>query len=345
MNVREAIREVVDGRDLSMSQAQEVMDVIMTGGASDAQIAALLVGLRAKGETVDEITGFAAVMRQKASDVRPREGFVIDTCGTGGDSRGTFNISTATAFVAAGAGARVAKHGNRSVSSRCGSADVLEALGVNLNIEPAMVAACVDEVGIGFLFAPALHAAMRYVMPARKETGVRTVFNILGPLTNPARAAAQVVGVYSPELTETLARVLDKLGTRHALVVHGADDLDEMSTTGPTKVCELKSGKIETYEITPEEVGLPRAVLADIAGGTPEANAAILRSILAGQNGPKRDIVLLNAAAALVAADIAVDINEGIGLAAESIDSGQALKKLRELIRFTTTGMGSLRAG
>lgn len=345
MNIKEAIGEIVEGRDLSCRQAQEVMNVIMTGGATDAQVAALLIGLRTKGETVDEITGFAAVMREHAADVRPREAFVIDTCGTGGDNRGTFNISTTTAFAAAGAGARVAKHGNRSVSSRCGSADVLEALGVNLNIEPAAVAACVDEVGIGFLFAPALHAAMRYVMPARKETGVRTVFNILGPLTNPARAAAQVVGVYSPDLTETLARVLDKLGTRHALVVHGADDLDEMSTTGATKVCELKSGKIESYEVSPEDVGLPRATLADISGGSPDANALILKSILAGETGPKRDIVLLNTAAALVAADLAPNLTEGIDLAAESIDSGRAEAKLTDLIRFTTTRRGSLRAG
>ena len=345
MNIKEAIGEIVEGRDLSCRQAQEVMNVIMTGGATDAQVAALLIGLRTKGETVDEITGFAAVMREHAADVRPREAFVIDTCGTGGDNRGTFNISTTTAFAAAGAGARVAKHGNRSVSSRCGSADVLEALGVNLNIEPAAVAACVDEVGIGFLFAPALHAAMRYVMPARKETGVRTVFNILGPLTNPARAAAQVVGVYSPDLTETLARVLDKLGTRHALVVHGADDLDEMSTTGATKVCELKSGKIESYEVSPEDVGLPRTTLADISGGSPDANALILKSILAGETGPKRDIVLLNTAAALVAADLAPNLTEGIDLAAESIDSGRAEAKLTDLIRFTTTRRGSLRAG
>jgi len=345
MNIKEAIGEIVEGRDLSCRQAQEVMNVIMTGGATDAQVAALLIGLRTKGETVDEITGFAAVMREHAADVRPREAFVIDTCGTGGDNRGTFNISTTTAFAAAGAGARVAKHGNRSVSSRCGSADVLEALGVNLNIEPAAVAACVDEVGIGFLFAPALHAAMRYVMPARKETGVRTVFNILGPLTNPARAAAQVVGVYSPDLTETLARVLDKLGTRHALVVHGADDLDEMSTTGATKVCELKSGKIESYEVSPEDVGLPRATLADISGGSPDANALILKSILAGEPGPQRDIVLLNTAAALVAADLAPNLTEGIDLAAESIDSGRAEAKLTDLIRFTTTRRGSLRAG
>jgi anthranilate phosphoribosyltransferase len=345
MNVKEAIYEVVEGRDLSLGQAEEVMNVIMAGGATDAQVAALLIGLRTKGETVDEITGFASVMRQKAADVRPREAFVIDTCGTGGDSRGTFNISTATAFVAAGAGARVAKHGNRSVSSRCGSADVLEALGVNLNISPADVGACVDEVGIGFLFAPALHAAMRYVMPARKETGVRTVFNILGPLTNPARAAAQVVGVYSPELTETLARVLDKLGTRHALVVHGADDLDELSTTGPTKVCELKSGRIETYLVTPEDVGLPRATLADLAGGSPEANAVILQEILAGKTGPKRDIVLLNAAAALVAAGLSENLRDGVERAAESIDSGRAEEKLVDLIRFTTVKQGSRRAG
>ncbi len=332
--ITDAIKKVVDGHDLSRSEAIGAMNEIMGGGATDAQIAALITALRMKGETADEVSGFAAVMREKAVAVEPKTTGVVDTCGTGGDLSGTFNISTTAAFVVAGAGVPVAKHGNRSVSSACGSADLLEALGVNLDLPPQAIADAIDEVGIGFLFAPALHKAMKYAIGPRKEIGIRTVFNILGPLTNPAGAAYQVLGVYHADLTETMAEVLSSLGTKHALVVHG-DGLDELTTTGPTKVSEVNDGSISTYEVNPAELGLAPAEKNDLAGGTVAENVEITKAVLAGKTGAPRDIVLLNAAAALVAAEKAVDLKAGLDLAAESLDSGRAGNKLEELIAFT----------
>ena len=327
------------------------MEAIMSGAATDAQIAAFLTALRMKGETAEELIGFAQVMRQKVARVRTRADEVaaltgtdremlIDTCGTGGDASGSFNVSTATAFVVAGAGLKVAKHGNRSMSgltasSLCGSADVVETLGVNLDLTPAQVGRCVDEVGIGFLYAPLLHTAMKHVMTARRELGVRTVFNLLGPLTNPAGANAQVIGVAAPELTEKLARVLAELGTVRAFVVHGADGLDEISNTGDNRISEVRDGAVSTFTLRPEDFGLPRAIIADLRGGDREQNAHIIREILAGSAGPKRDIVLMNAAAALVVGGKARDFKEGVALAARSIDSGAARAKLEHLVRLS----------
>lgn len=333
--IKNAIKKVVEGNDLSAEEAQAVMDVIMEGNATDAQIASLLTALRLKGETIDEITGFARCMRSKAVCVKPKAEFVVDTCGTGGDGSDTFNVSTTTAFVVAGAGVKVAKHGNRSVSSHCGSADVLEALGVRLDVEPELVANCIDQVGIGFLFAPQLHIAMKHVMPARKETGIRTVFNLLGPLTNPAGAGAQVVGVYSDELTTVIAEVLGNLGTKHALVVHGADGLDEVSNTGRSVISEVKPSGLKTYSVSPGDYGMRTAHLYEIKGGSVEENARIMKDVLKGKDGAKRDIVLLNAAAALIAADEVGGWAEGIERAARSIDNGSALRRLDELISYT----------
>lgn len=332
--IKEVIKKVIERQNLSEDEASDVMDKIMSGKATDAQIASLLTALRMKGETVEEITGFASVMREKSTRVRPRQELVIDTCGTGGDLSGTFNISTAAAFVVAGAGVHVAKHGNRSVSSHCGSADVLETLGIRLDLPPQTVAKAIDEVGIGFLFAPLFHQAMKFVMPARKETGIRTVFNILGPLTNPARASCQVVGVYDRNLTATLATVLGNLGSKHALVVHG-DGLDEISNTGESIISEYHHGSVETYSVTPQEFGLRRAKHYELKGGSARENAAMLRDVLRGKNGPRRDVVLLNAAAALVAADRVNNLKEGIELAAQSIDGGEAHRKLKRLVEFS----------
>src|SRR5437867_811732 len=342
----EAVRTLVERRDLTRIEAAAAMEAIMSGAATNAQIAAFLTALRMKGETVEELIGFAQVMRQKAVRVRTRpddvagltgtdRDMLIDTCGTGGDAAGTFNVSTATAFVVAGAGLRVAKHGNRSVSSLCGSADVVETLGVNLDLSPEKVARCVEEVGIGFLYAPLLHTAMKHVMAARREMGVRTVFNMLGPLTNPAGANAQVIGVYSPALTEPLARVLAELGTHRAFVVHGADGLDEISNTGESRVSEVREGVVRTFTVRPEDFGLPRVSMRDLLGGDREQNAAIIHAILRGEPGPKRDIVVMNAAAALVVGVKARDFKEGVELAARSIDTGAARDKLEELVRFT----------
>ena len=344
--ITEAIRALVDRRDLTRIEAAAAMDAIMSGTATNAQIAAFLIGLRMKGETVEELIGFAQVMRQKAVKVRThgdelagltgtdRE-MLIDTCGTGGDAAGTFNVSTATAFVVAGAGLKVAKHGNRSVSSLCGSADVVETLGISLDLTPAKVARCIDEVGIGFLYAPLLHTAMKHVMAARREMGVRTVFNMLGPLTNPASANAQVIGVYSGSLTDPLARVLAELGTFRAFVVHGSDNLDEISNTGDSKVSEVREGVVRSYTVRPEDFGLARASIGDLQGGDREQNAEIIRGILAGKPGPRRDIVLMNAAAALVAGAKARDLKEGVGVAAQSIDTGAARTKLDELVALS----------
>ncbi|HAW60164.1 MAG TPA: anthranilate phosphoribosyltransferase [Actinobacteria bacterium] len=336
----EAIKKVVEHRDLTREEARAVMEEIMSGQAHDAQIGSFLTALRMKGEMVEEISGFAEIMRAHATRISPKALELVDTCGTGGDAPNTFNISTVVAFVASGAGAHIAKHGNRSVSSHCGSADVLEALGVKIEISPQAIEECIDEVGIGFLFAPLLHKAMKHVMPSRKAMGIRTVFNILGPLTNPARASAQILGVYDQSLTEVMAEVLRNLGVRHALVVHGTDGMDEISNTGPSKISELRDGKVKTYTVTPEQFGLPRAKINDLKGGTVEENARIAREILSGGDGPRRDIVLLNAAAALLAAGKASDFVRGLELAAESIDSGAALEKLEKLMEFTNNYRG-----
>ncbi len=322
------------------------MSEILSGKCTDAQIAALLVALHMKGETVEEIVGFAEAIRAAAVPLElagnstldvsgTGRDALVDTCGTGGDASGTFNISTATALVVAGAGVRVAKHGNRSVTSKCGSADVMEALGVNISLPPARLAACLEEVGIAFLFAPAMHSAMKRVQTARRELRLRTVFNLLGPLTNPAQASAQVVGVYAADLVEKLAEALSMLGVRRALVVHGVDGLDEITITGPTRIGEVRDGQVRTYEVTPEEFGLKRASLEEIAGGDAAENAAIIHEVLAGTKSPRRDIVLLNSSAALVAAGKAEHLGGALPLAAQSIDSGAARKRLDALVRFT----------
>jgi anthranilate phosphoribosyltransferase len=321
------------------------MEQILSGGATTAQIAGLLTALRIKGETVDELVGFATAMRRHAAPIFasghrfPNE-MLVDTCGTGGDASGTFNVSTAAAFVVAGAGVRVAKHGNRSVSSRCGSADVLEALGISLDQHPEHAGRAIEEVGIGFLFAPAVHTAMKHAMPARRELRMRTVFNLLGPLTNPAGATAQVVGVFDANLTELIARALDELGVKRAFVVHGADGMDEISLSGETYLAELRSGAIRSYTIVPEDFGLRRAPRDAIRGGDAKHNAEIIhkilgRDLLYRDHGAHREIVLANASAALVAAGRAKDFLDGVQLAKQSIDSGSAREKLDALIRFS----------
>jgi len=333
-------------QSLSREEARAVMTEVLTGQCSDAQIAALLVALHMKGETVEEIVGFAEAIRAAAVPLKLHSDSVldtsdtgrdtlVDTCGTGGDSSGTFNISTATAFVVAGAGVRVAKHGNRSVTSKCGSADVMEALGVNINLPTAQIAACLEQVGIAFLFAPAMHSAMKHVQTVRRELRLRTVFNLLGPLTNPARATCQVVGVYSADLVEKLAEALSMLGLRRALVVHGSDGLDEITITGPTRVGEVREGQVHNYEVTPEEFGLRRATLEEISGGDAAHNAGLIREVLAGKKSARRDVVLLNAAAALVAAGRADHLRDAVPLAAEAIDSGAAARKLDALAKFS----------
>jgi len=348
--ILDALHRLANHRQsLSRDEARAVMAEVLTGQCTDAQIAALLVALHMKGETVEEIVGFAEAIRAAAAPLDLHANSVldasgtgrdalVDTCGTGGDTSGTFNISTATAFVAAGAGVRVAKHGNRSVTSKCGSADVMEALGVNINLPPARIAACLEEVGIAFLFAPAMHSAMKYVQPARRELRLRTVFNLLGPLTNPARATCQVVGVYSADLVEKLAEALSMLGLHRALVVHGSDGLDEITITGPTRVGEVREGQVHTYEITPEEFGLQRATLEEISGGDATMNAALIREVLAGDKSARRDVVILNAAAALVAANRADHLSDAVPLAAKAIDSGAAAQKLHALIEFSKSG-------
>ena len=344
--ITEAVRALVERRDLSRIEAAGAMEAIMSGAATDAQIAAFLTALRMKGETVEELIGFAQVMRQKVVKVRTRGSdlvgatgtdreMLIDTAGTGGDASGTFNVSTATAFVVAGAGLKVAKHGNRSVSSLCGSADVVETLGIKIELSPAKIARCVDEVGIGFLYAPLLHTAMKHVMTVRREMGVRTVFNMLGPLTNPAGANAQVIGVYAEGLTEPLARVLAQLGTVRAFVVHGADGLDEISNTGASRISEVREGTVRTSTVQPEDFGVARASIQDLRGGDRAENALIIRGILSGDAGPRRDLVLINAAASLVVGGLTDDLKEGVVLAARSIDSGAAAEKLAGLIALS----------
>jgi anthranilate phosphoribosyltransferase len=332
--IREAIAALVDGRSLTESQAAAVMDEIMSGEATPAQFGAFVTALRLKGETVDEIAGMARVMRDKARRVHV-EGPLLDTCGTGGDASGSFNVSTAAAFVAAGAGARVAKHGNRAMTSRCGSADVLEALGARIDLSPEQVAACLEETGFGFMFAPGFHPAMKFAAGPRREIGVRTVFNILGPLTNPAGATCQVLGVADPSLAEKMALVLARLGSRRALVVHGRDGLDEMSISGPTLVWELAGGGVRQYEVTPQEAGLTPSKAASVSGGTPEENAAALREVLSARPGPLRDIVLLNAAAGLVAFDMASTLAEGVAMAAAAIDGGAARERLERFVAIS----------
>lgn len=313
------------------------MDTIMRGDATPSQIAALLTALRIKGETIDEITGFAEKMREHATNIYPSAKNLVDTCGTGGDVSGTFNISTVSALVAAGAGVIVAKHGNRSVSSRCGSADLLEALGVKVDLEPKKVEECINQVGIGFIFAPNFHKAMKFAMSTRKEIGIRTVFNILGPLTNPACAGAQVLGVYNPDLTEVMATVLKNLGTKQALVVHGMDGLDEISISDQTKISLLQNGEVKTAFIKPEDFNLVRVKKEELLGGAVAENVEIALKILKNEEkGAKRQVVLLNAAAAIFVGGKVDEIKAGMKLAQESIDSGAAYKKLEELIRFTS---------
>jgi anthranilate phosphoribosyltransferase len=337
-----AIDKVARGESLDRTEAERAMEAILGGSSTTEQISALLMGLRAKGESIDEITGFASTMRRHATPIFPTGhrlagAPLVDTCGTGGDGLNTFNISTAAAFVAAGAGARVAKHGNRSSSSRCGSADVLEALGVAIDIPVGRVAQAIEEIGIGFIYAPAMHSATRHAMPARRALGVRTIFNLLGPLTNPAGAPAQVMGVYAPHLVPLVAEAMAQLGIRHAFVVHGAaatpngPGLDEISIFGPTHIAEVHNGIVILSTITPEEAGLTRAPAESLIGGDAQTNAAILTSIFSGEPGPRRDVVLLNAAAVLVAADLAPDLRTGAALAARTIDTGSVTNLLTNL--------------
>jgi anthranilate phosphoribosyltransferase len=333
--IREAISKVVERRDLEPGEAELVMDDIMSGNATSGQIASFLTALRMKGETVEEIVSFAHAMLRYASVISPQiDGVMIDTCGTGGDRIKTFNISTIAAFVAAGAGVIVAKHGNRAVSSKAGSADVLEALGLNLLLEPERVCECIETVGIGFMFAPVFHPAMKYALGPRREIGIRTVFNILGPLANPAKVKAQVMGVYDAQLVEKIARVLEGLGVSRALVAHGLDGLDEISPIGETMIAELREGKILTYSVYPEDFGLERAKVGEIEGGNADENAGIALDILKGRKGARRNAVLMNAAAALVVGGLAEDFKDGFELASLSVDSGEAYRKLEALIRF-----------
>jgi anthranilate phosphoribosyltransferase len=333
--IKEAIQKAVDGHDLTEAEATAAMTQIMEGEATPAQIAALVTALRIKGESVEEITGFARVMRLKATLIPHDQPVLADTCGTGGDNSNTFNISTTAAFVAAGAGVRIAKHGNRALTSRSGSADVLHALGVNIDASPERVGICIDKAGLGFLFAASLHSAMKQAGGVRKEIGIRTVFNILGPLTNPAGAKHQVVGVFDADYAEKLALVLGNLGSKHALVVHGEDGLDEITLTGETRVAEWKDGKVRAWHINPEEYGFTLCEPKALLGGDAAHNAEITRAVLKGAAGPQRDIVVLNAAAALVAADKVATLREGVAAAATSLDSGAALKVLDDLVRYS----------
>jgi anthranilate phosphoribosyltransferase len=347
--IKEAIARVVKGENLKEVEMEQVMEEIMTGAATPAQIGSFVTALRLKGETVDEITGAARVMRAKAvrifsrdqqvsidrDEINIEDETILDTCGTGGDGTNTFNISTACAFVAAGAGVRVAKHGNRAVSSQCGSADVIEDLGIKLDITPADVETCIREIGIGFLFAPLFHGAMKHAAGPRREIGIRTIFNLLGPLTNPAGASAQVLGVYDPALTEKMAHVLNRLGTKEAFVVCGEGTFDEISICGPTRISHLKQGEVKTFNLTPEEVGLKRADPQEIRGGNALENAQMIREILSGQKSPKRDIVLINTAAAFMAVGLDNYFKEGIKRAQDSIDSGKAMEKLERLAALT----------
>jgi len=332
--IKDAIAKLVEDDDLSEGQAAACMEELMTGVATPAQFGAYVTALRMKGETVDEIAGMARVMREKSSRIEI-DGPLLDTCGTGGDASGSFNVSTCAAFVAAGAGARVAKHGNRAMTSQCGSADVLEALGAKIDLSPAQVQLCIERTGIGFMFAQAFHPAMKYVAPLRREIGIRTVFNLLGPLTNPAGARAQVLGVARAQLVEKMAAALARLGSHRALVVHGDDGFDEFSISGPSTVTELADGALRTFRVAPEDVGLDRHDISYLRGGTPDQNATELKLVLDAAPGPLRDFTLINAAAALVAWGAASDLRAGVVLAAESIDSGAAAAKLAAFIAAT----------
>ena len=332
---RQYLRQIIDKVDLNETEMAFMLDEILSGQVTDAQIGAFMAAVGTKGETFEELAGAARAMRRKAHRLQVTAPVVVDTCGTGGDGLSTFNISTTTAFVVAGCGVTVAKHGNRSVSSQCGSADLLEALGVNLNVAPEIVEEAVGEIGIGFLFAPLYHGAMRHAARARKEVGLRSIFNMLGPLTNPAGANCQLLGVYAPQLTELFARALKLLGIRRALVVHGHDGLDEISVCDATRVSELREGLIRTYDISPEAFFGDVADPDDLAGGGPRENADITRKILSGEKGPRRHVVVLNAAAALLAAGKVDDLKAGIVSAEQSIDSGAAADKLDALIRYT----------
>jgi anthranilate phosphoribosyltransferase len=337
--IKEAIETIVKGNNLSINEMVDVMDEIMTGAATQAQIGSFITGLRMKGETVEEITGAVTVMRQKATKIHTN-GDVVDTCGTGGDGLHTFNISTISAFVAAGAGTKVAKHGNRSVSSRCGSADLLIKLGINIETSPEIIERCIEEIGIGFLFAPMLHPAMKHAIGPRREIGIRTIFNILGPMTNPAGARFQLMGVYDSDLTEPLANVLKNLGSIHAFVVHSEEGLDEISISGKTKITELRNKKTSTYFISPENFGIKKGVMEEIRGGSIDENAEIALDVLSGkEQGTKRNIVLLNAAFVIQAAGVTEDVAEAIHLSAESIDSGAAMRKLEGLRKMTHQGV------
>ncbi len=335
MKAQEALARLLDGHDLSRAEARAVMNEVMEGEATPAQIGALLVALRLKGETTDEIAGCAEAMREHVLSVRPQRDDLVDTAGTGGDGARTINISTAAALVAAAAGAGVAKHGNRAVSSASGSADVLEALGFRLELTPAQIERSIDELGFGFLFAPTHHPAMRHAAPVRRELAARTVFNVLGPLTNPAGARAQVVGVYAPSLVRTIAEVLAQLGARRAFVVHGAGGIDELSPAGPNLVCEVVNGEVHEREIDPLELGVPRCATEDLRGGSPAENAAAIRAVFEGEHGGKRSAILLNAAGAIAAAGHAADLREGLELAREAIDSGAAGARLDALVEFS----------
>jgi len=335
--IKDAIQKLVEGKNLSEQQIMEVMDCIMEGNATQAQIGSFITALRLKGETIEEITGCAKVMREKACRINPRVEYSIDTCGTGGDNSNSFNISTAAAFIAAAGGVAVAKHGNRSISSKSGSADVLEALGVNISLTPEQVSDCIEKVGIGFMFAPAFHKSMKHAAGPRKELGIRTVFNILGPLTNPANAKGQVLGVFDSKLTEPIANVLSKLGVERAMVIHGMDGLDEITVSGRTRVSELRDGKILNYDIIPEEFKLERASKDSLQGGDAGTNAQIIKSIFEGEKGHKRNAVALNAAAALYVGKVAANLQEGMEMANHIIDSGYAAKKLDELVEYTNS--------
>ena len=332
--IREAIDAVVRGRDLTQQEATQTMDEIMEGQATPAQIAAFITALRIKGETVDEITGMATTMRQWSLKATT-DGFLVDTCGTGGDGQGTINVSTAAALVAAAAGVKVAKHGNRAASGACGSADVLESLGVKIDLSPEGVQRCLEEVGIGFMFAPVFHPAMRHAAGPRREIGIRTVFNILGPLTNPAGAHAQLLGVADPAICEKMAQTLGRLDIWRAMVVHGEEGLDEISISSPTRVWELAEGEVRSYVVTPEEAGLSRAPLQEIKGGTVERNTESLRAVLRGESGPTLDVVLLNAAAALVVGNAVTDLHQGVEMARKAVASGAAQGKLDDLVRLS----------
>jgi anthranilate phosphoribosyltransferase len=333
--IGDSLKKLIGKVDLSEGEMAGVVGEIMSGNATDAQIGAVMAALATKGETFSELAGAARAMRRKAVRIQTNTDVVVDTCGTGGDMSNTFNISTTAAFVVAGCGVTVAKHGNRSVSSKCGSADLLEALGVNLDVTPEIVEEAVREIGIGFLFAPLYHGAMRHASKARKELGVRSIFNMLGPLTNPAGANCQLIGVYAPELTEMFARALDRLGAKRAWVVHGHDGLDEISVCAPTRVSELNDGIIRTYDIFPERFLGRRAEPHELAGGTPSENALITTRVLSGQSGPKMDVVLVNAGAALIAAGVAKDLEDGLKMAETSISQGKAMGKLEALVRVT----------